>query len=493
MCAKKTSSYGAAPIIVWLRSDLRLADNPALSAAAQSGAPVIPVYILDDTAGGKWMRGGASRWWLHQSLGKLDASLQKKKFHPLVYMKGAAGEELDKLIAQTGAEAVYWNRCYEPWSIARDKAIKESLKSRGIDAQSFSAYLMFEPWSIQNKTGGSYKVFTPFSKACLDLSGTIRPAIDAAKPDMTHTGAPLSEGIGLDALGLMPKIKWYTGMQAYWTPGEAGAMKRFEDFLEDGVGEYKAQRDLPAVDGVSKMSPYLHFGEISPHQIWHAVSQAIVEQGDKDKNFGGHAQGFLRQLLWREFSYHLLYHSPDFPDQPWNKNFAKFPWERNDEYLQKWQTGQTGFPIIDAGMRQLWQTGWMHNRVRMIVGSFLVKNLLIDWRAGEEWFWDTLVDADLGNNAAGWQWIAGCGADAAPYFRIFNPLLQSKKFDPEGDYIRTYVPELKDMPAAYIHTPWDAPPMLRAAAKNYPPPIVDLNQSRDRALEAYAVSKSNRE
>ncbi|MFN7113307.1 MAG: cryptochrome/photolyase family protein [Alphaproteobacteria bacterium] len=478
----------AAPVIVWLRSDLRLADNPALFSAAQSGHPVLPVFILDDESPQHWKRGGASRWWLHQSLLALDAALQKSGFHPLVCMAGAAGTALDKLIAETSARGVYWNRCYEPWAMTRDKAIKENLKSRSIDAQSFSSFLMFEPWEIVNKTGGDYKVFTPFSKACLERGG-IRPPVDVAKPAVRHSGDLLAAGVGIDRLGLMPKINWYGGMAQNFQPGECGAWARMQDFVQDGVGAYKAQRDFPALDGVSRLSPHLHFGEISPHQIWHAVQQAMAAQGPETQ-FAVHAQGFLRQLIWREFSYHLLYHAPDFPDQPWNKQFAKFPWHRDDDLLHKWQRGQTGFPIIDAGMRQLWQTGWMHNRVRMIVGSFLVKNLLLHWRDGEDWFWDTLVDADLGNNAAGWQWIAGCGADAAPYFRIFNPLLQSKKFDAGGAYIRQYVPELAGLPDSLIHTPWEAPPMLRPSAKEYPPPIVDLAQSRDRALKAYAESKS---
>jgi len=486
MSDKKTNT--AAPVIVWFRNDLRLADNPALYAAVQSGHPVLPVFIQDDESPQQWKRGAASRWWLHQSLLKLDAALQESGFHPLVCLSGAGAQSLDRLIAESGARGVYWNRCYEPWAMTRDKTIKESLKARGITAQSFAAFLLFEPWDIINKTGDDYKVFTPFAKACLERGG-MRPPVDSVKPLLRHSGASLAQGEGLERLGLMPRINWHSGLAQAFTPGEAGAGARLNDFLSSGVGAYKAQRDFPALDGVSRLSPHLHFGEISPHQVWHAVQHAMAAQAGTAQ-FVLHAQAFLRQLLWREFSYHLLYHAPDFPDQPWNKKFLKFPWRRDDDLLRKWQRGQTGFPIIDAGMRQLWQTGWMHNRVRMIVGSFLVKNLLLHWREGEDWFWDTLVDADLGNNAAGWQWIAGCGADAAPYFRIFNPVLQSKKFDPDGAYIRQYVPELAALPDSLIHTPWEAPPMLRAQAQNYPPPIVDLSQSRDRALKAYAESKT---
>lgn len=492
MCADKktTPQTDTAPVIFWFRSDLRLSDNPALSAAAGSGHDVVPVYILDDQSPQHWKRGGASRWWLHQSLHALDTDLRKAGFHPLVCAAGNAADVMDRIIRDTGARGVYWNRCYEPWAMTRDKTIKEKLKSRGIEVHSFSAYLMFEPWDIKNKTGGDYKVFTPFSKACLERSGEIRPVVTPVSAGKnSYAGTPRLSG-PIDALNLMPQIRWYEGMAAEWQPGAAGAAKRLEGFMESGgVGNYKAQRDFPAIDGVSRLSPHLHFGEISPHHIWHSVSRAIA-QNPKDVSFANQAQGFLRQLIWREFSYHLLYHAPDFPDQPWNKQFARFPWQRDEVLLEKWKRGKTGYPIIDAGMRQLWQTGWMHNRVRMIVGSFLVKNLLLHWRDGEDWFWDTLVDADLGNNAAGWQWIAGCGADAAPYFRIFNPVLQSGKFDPSGDYIRRYVPELADMPDRWIHAPWEAPPMIRAQAGNYPAPVVDLNQSRDRALKAYAESKS---
>jgi deoxyribodipyrimidine photo-lyase len=462
------------PVIFWFRSDLRLADNPALAAACGEGRPVIPVYILDDVNPGAWKMGGASRWWLHQSLQTLSDSLEAAGFQPLVLLKGDAEKELLKLAAETKADTVYWNRRYEPWAVARDTKIKAELKDKDIEAASFNGYLLFEPWQIKNKTGQSYKVFTPYSKACMELSGTLRPVL-TGKLKTKPFEKPV-RGLPLDKLGLMPSIKWYGGMARHWEPGEAGAQKRLKVFLKEDVEQYTAQRDFPAIDGVSMMSPYLHFGEISPHQIWHACA-------------GKKAQPYLRQLLWREFSWHLLHHSPDFPEQPWNKKFTGFSWKEDFGALKKWQKGMTGYPIIDAGMRQLWETGWMHNRVRMIVGSFLVKNLLIHWRHGEDWFWDTLVDADLGNNAAGWQWIAGCGADAAPYFRIFNPVTQSERFDPKGEYIRRFVPELKDVPDEFIHAPWEAPPMLRPA--KYPAPIVDLAKSRERALAAYAELKEN--
>lgn len=469
-------------VILWFRSDLRLHDNPALHAAMQSGDAIIPVYVLDDKTPGIWKRGGASRWWLHHSLKALDQDLQAKGFHPLVYLQGDAFVQISAFAKEAKASGVYWNRCYEPYAMERDKRLKEELKGK---AHSYAGYLLYEPFEIVNKTGGQYKVFTPFSKAVLEKGAMPEPVsykIKSTKPEKVY------HGVTLQSYGLMPAIKWYTQMEENWQPGEAGAQARLKKFIESGsVGKYKEQRDFPAIEGVSGLSPHLHFGEISPHRIWTDVS---AHKG-KNAKFDNNADGFLRQLIWRDFSYHLLYHDHTFPEQPWNKQFSRFPWRKDKDLLDLWKKGKTGYPIIDAGMRQLWQTGWMHNRVRMIVGSFLVKNLLLHWRDGEDWFWDTLVDADLGNNAAGWQWIAGCGADAAPYFRIFNPILQSKKFDTEGAYIRRFVPELKDFPSEYIHAPWEAPPLILNTIKGkYPPPVVDLATSRDLALEAYAQSKS---
>lgn len=467
----------ASPVILWFRSDLRLADNPALAAAAESGAPIIPLFIDDETGAGNWKNGGASRWWLHQSLSALAKKI------PLVIRRGDARQVVAQLAADTNASAVFWNRRYEPWAIAHDTQVKQVLKQRGIEAESFKGSLLFEPWEVMNKSGGPYKVFTPYSRACFSLP--VRPPI---KLNELPQWRRLDDRGSVDSLGLMPRIKWYGGMAKAWRPGEDGAQQRLQDVAGMLVKSYREKRDYPAEDGTSRLSPHLHFGEISPHTVWQVISDAVQESGD-----AADGPSFLRQLIWREFSWHMLYHFPTLPDAPWNPRFGNFKWHDDAQLLAIWQKGMTGYPIVDAGMRQLWQTGWMHNRVRMIVGSFLVKHLRLDWRQGEAWFWDTLVDADLGNNAAGWQWIAGCGADAAPYFRIFNPLLQSRKFDASGDYIRAYVPELAGLPDNFIHAPWEAPAAVLKQAgvtlgKTYPLPIVDHAAARAAALAAYQDS-----
>lgn len=469
--------------IHWFRTDLRLTDNPALHAAVKSDRCIIPVYIFDDVCAGGWKEGAASRWWLHRSLEELDEALQKSGFQPLVLLRGDARRELPALIRKAAAKEVYWNKEYEPWAKERDAAIEKHLRAEGVTIASFSSFLLFEPSEIKNKAGGAYKVFTPFASACRekDIQRVPLPAVCAAGRALS---VPVT-GLNIQQLNLLPPIQWYKQMEQEWSPGELGAQERLRGFLRQSIiGSYKSARDYPAVEGVSRLSPHLHFGEISPLQIWHSVRTQA----------GLNGAGFLRQLLWREFSYYLLHHWPSFPEQEWNPKFRNFPWRKDKKLLRAWQQGKTGYPIVDAGMRQLWQTGWMHNRVRMIAGSFLVKDLLLDWRQGQEWFWETLVDADLGNNAAGWQWIAGCGADAAPYFRVFNPVLQSRKFDAEGEYIRKYLPEIAALPVKYIHSPWEAPVgILKDAGivlgKTYPYPVVDHNLARVRALEAYAQSK----
>ena len=475
-----------APTILWHRLDLRMADNPALHWAAEQG-PIIPVYIMPSDVNDRWGMGAASRWWLHYALEDLTQSYAKRGVK-LTLRQGEPLAVLQQLIGDTGAKAVTWNRVYEPDSIRRDTVIKDTLKQQGIEVVSHKSNLLFEPWGIKNKSGGSFKVYTPFSKACYAAPLPADPLpIPAAL-------TPVTMALASDQLTnwhLLPtKPDWAGGMRAAWQVSEQAAQDRLNAFIDAALQGYKVARNLPHGTTTSRLSPYLHFGQISPRQIWRAI-QFVIAEG---KLPAADTQHFLNELLWREFSHHLLYYFPELPDVPLNPAFAAFPWAKDDDALQKWQKGQTGYPIIDAGMRQLWETGWMHNRVRMIVASFLVKDLRIPWQAGEAWFWDTLVDADLANNAASWQWVAGCGADAAPYFRVFNPVLQGLKFDPQGDYVRRYVPELAKLPADVIHEPWNAAPELLTAAgvvlgKTYPHPMVDHAKARDLALEAYQKIK----
>ncbi len=468
-------------VIFWFRQDLRLSDNPGLVAAAQAGK-VLPVYILDDENAGQWRMGGASRWWLHHSLQSLHKSLQGN----LRFFRGDAATLILQLVAKTGAQGVYWNRCYEPWRIARDTVIKEHLGEIGCPAHSSNGSLLWEPWQVLKKDGSPYKVFTPyFRKGCLaqpaprKLIG--KPALDLADDDC---GA-----LSLEQLQLLPGVSWYEKLANYWQIGEDSAAQAHARFLEEGLLGYKEGRDFPARDQVSRLSPHLHFGEISPNQVWHATLAAgLAQQCDHDLDH------FLSELAWREFSYYLLYHFPRLPADCFNEKFSRFPWTEDPQAFAAWQWGKTGYPIIDAGMRELWETGNMHNRVRMIVASFLVKNQLVDWRLGQRWFWDCLVDADLASNSFGWQWVAGCGADAAPYFRIFNPVTQGEKFDPAGDYVRRFVPELESLPNKYLHSPWLAPQSVLNSSgvilgQTYPEPVVDLKTSREAALTAYQQIK----
>lgn len=472
--------------IVWFRQDLRLNDNPALVAAAQAGK-VLPCYILDDVSPGPWKMGGASRWWLHGSLTNLIASF-KQHGVPFILRSGSALEEIPKLAKEVKASGVYWNRNYEPATIKRDQKLKKALQSEGIMAESFKGSLLFEPWEIQNKQGHFFKVFTPFWKHCLSLDQHDVP-LSTPKLQPIRTSAPSEK---LDDWHLTPhKPDWAGGLRDTWTPGEAGAGHKLQEFLSERLNGYKENRNIPSVEGTSMLSPHLHFGEISPRTVRYLTEEVSHRSHAvplKD------TENFLSELGWREFSYHLLYHFPELPTEPFNAKFGAFPWHESVGDLVRWQQGQTGYPIVDAGMRELWHTGYMHNRVRMIVASFLTKDLLIPWQRGAEWFWDTLVDADLANNSASWQWVAGCGADAAPYFRIFNPSLQGEKFDPEGDYVRQWVPELKTLPKKYLHKPWEAPDwVLKEAAirlgSTYPKPMIDHGSARDRALKAYKKLK----
>lgn len=474
------------PSLVWFRQDLRLEDNPALAAAVARGGPIIPVYILDDPGEGKWAMGGAGRWWLHHALESLDAGLRERGSR-LVLARGNSAEVLRKLVTATGAEAVYWNRRYEPVVIGRDSAIKSSLVAAGIEAKSFCSSLLFEPHTIKNRQGRPFQVFTPFWKHCLTLPVPASVKFEV-KRMVSPSAWPHSQEIG--ELGLLPRIPWDAGFAKVWQPGEAGAGARLKRFVAKAMSAYADTRNLPDRDGTSMLSPWLHFGEIGPRQIWAAVAAAAKASGVFPPGNG--ARVFLSEVGWREFAYHLLFHFPHTPERPLRQDFERFPWneDRGGKMLRAWQRGQTGYPIVDAGMRQLWHTGWMHNRVRMVVASFLVKHLRLNWTHGAAWFWDTLVDADLASNTLGWQWTAGCGADAAPYFRVFAPVLQGKRFDANGDYVRHWVPELAGLPADHIHAPWEAPAALLARAgvelgTNYPRPIVHHETARDEALAAF--------
>lgn len=475
-------SDASAPIIVWFRHDLRLADNPALSAAHSLKCPIIPLYIWSPEEEGKWKYGEASMWWLHHSLESLAESLRGRG-SKLIIRKGDSLAALKRLASDTGARAVFWNRRYEPAAVERDTTIKDDLNGNGsIHAKSFNGNLLIEPWEASTASGDPYQVFTPFWKSCQERL-KVREPLPA--PRSLTPYQPTIPTISVTDLELLPKIDWADGLEKMWTPGEGGARARLKEFLAGPSMTYKTSRDVPSEEGVSYLSPHLHFGEISPHTIWHAIAdkrQAVTSSSAKDS-----LNTYAKELGWREFAHHILYHFPETNSKPLRKQFLDFEWRAPKKELKAWQKGLTGYPIVDAGMRELWATGWMHNRVRMIVASFLTKDLLISWTEGAEWFWSTLVDADLANNTLGWQWAGGCGADAAPFFRIFSPTLQGEKFDADGEYVRMWVPELKDLPKKWIHKPWEAPDVVLHEAgitlgKTYPKPIVDHGAARKRAL-----------
>ncbi|RLK46297.1 deoxyribodipyrimidine photo-lyase [Alkalispirillum mobile] len=473
--------------LVWLRRDLRLADNPALYHAARRGGPVVAVYIHAPEETPQYRPGAASDWYLHHSLAALESALADAGI-PLVLRRGPALDALRDLARACGAEAVHWNRLYEPDAVARDRRVKQALREEGLDCQSFQAALLHEPWTIRNQSGQPYKAFTPFWRTCRRAPP---PETPLPAPDLGDRPAPEAERLSLEALELLPRIPWDDGLRATWTPGEAAALRRLEAFTAEALPRYHQARDLPAEPGTSRLSPALHFGELSPRQIWWQVV-AAREDGAPEQA----SETFLSEVGWREFAHHLLWHHPDLADQPVDPRFADFPWREDpgDEWLNAWQAGRTGIPLVDAGMRELWRTGWMHNRVRMVTGSFLVKHLRLPWQAGERWFRDTLVDWDAASNAMGWQWVAGCGADAAPYFRVFNPVRQGERFDPQGGYVRRWLPALAELPDKYIHAPWEAPAaVLRDAGltlgQDYPRPLIDLKLGREQALEAFQAIK----
>lgn len=468
--------------IVWFRNDLRLNDNLALSAATRDCDIVIPIYTLCDKKM-PWAEGAATRWWLHQSLKQLSADLHKRGSE-LLLLKGDPAKLIQELTKQIECTSLYLNRRYDPFGRQQEQAIRKVLEKDGISVESFNSNLLHEPDMVHTKSGGPFKVFTPFWNHCAAQIRVdeLEPTPSKLKPATKLKGLPLSE------LGLEPEIDWAAGIRAEWTPGEHGAQQQLEVFIDESLEYYQPGRDIPSTDQVSKLSPHLHFGEIGPRQIWLAINKACAGVS-KNSKLRTSADIYLKEIGWREFAHHVLYHFPDTADSPLQPKFNQFPWRNDAEQLKAWQKGLTGYPIVDAGMRQLWHTGWMHNRVRMIVASFLTKHLLLSWKEGARWFWDTLVDADLANNTLGWQWASGCGADAAPYFRIFNPELQGEKFDPDGIYVKRWCPELSKVPSKWVHKPWKAPLDVLSASgvelgKNYPNPLVDHSFARVRALGA---------
>jgi len=479
----------SAPAIVWFREDLRLSDNPALHAAVSSGRPLVLLYILDEQTKGLRPLGGASKWWLDKSLRALAADI-KQAGAQLTLRSGQSADVLDTVIEETGAETIFWNRRYDQPERDLDAAIKEDLAQRGLDVSSHNARLLNEPWQVETNAGGYYKVFTPYWRAARNNF----VARDTYGRHKTLSG-PKHESESLDDWGLHPSSPdWSTGFDD-WTPGEDGAIARLTDFLDGPINGYKEDRNRPDLDmSTSGLSPHLRFGEIGPLQIWRAVHAGMEAGTIPEKD--GHT--FLSEIGWREFSHTLLFYNPALASENYNDSFEFMPWRKDKNAFDAWTKGQTGYPMVDAGMRQLWQTGWMHNRVRMIVASFLTKHLLLPWQDGEAWFWDTLVDADPANNAASWQWTAGSGADAAPYFRVFNPISQGSKFDETGAYVRRFCPELKDLPDKYLYAPWEANEEILNKAgiqlgKTYPKPIVDHSGARQRALDAYDTLKEKRD
>ncbi len=462
--------------IVWLHNDYRLRDNPALFHAAKSG-PVIPLVVWAPDEDKAWAPGGAHRWWIHHSLNSLAVDLESNG-STLVVRRGPSLDVIRSVAKETGAEKVYWNQRYEPALRTRDLKIEAALRDAGLAVKTFQSALLHDPDEVRTNAGNPYRVFTPFFKkfkSVVDVASPIgQPSFDSS-PDFP-------DSLSIDDLGLLPKIDWAEGIREQWSPGERAAHKRLEWFVDGAITAYDEHRNRPDMDGTSMLSPYLRYGELSARQIWTAV---LNQHPDNDG-----AWSYLSEIGWREFSYHLLYHYPHTTEKPLNDRFASFAWSANEDHLKRWQRGTTGYPIVDAGMRQLWHIGWMHNRVRMIVASFLTKDLLIHWREGARWFWDTLVDGDLANNTQGWQWSAGSGADAQPFFRIFNPVSQGERFDSDGKYVRKWVPELSNLPDKYVHKPWEAPEDVLEDAgirlgEDYPERIVEHSDARKRAMKVY--------
>lgn len=485
---RRDSNPAARPVIVWFRNDLRLGDNPALSAALATGGPLVALYILDENIAGGRRLGGAARWWLHHSLAALDAALRtlsREAPHgvTLCLRRGETTAVLRDVIGASGAARVFCNRTYDPVIDALDHAVTEPLQRSGAPLESLPGALLAEPDALRTGSGGAFRVFTAF----WNRLSALEVGVPLPVPRMLTGSARAPRGERLEDWSLLPSIRWDSGFAPLWSPGEKGARLRLREFLSERFDDYRTARDVPSVEGTSRLSAHLCFGEISARQIWHTVLKA---PGGGRAEFVGN--GFLRELGWREFARYTLYHFPSLPKRPLRQEFDAFRWREDAAGFDAWCRGRTGYPIVDAGMRELWQTGWMHNRVRMIVGSFLVKDLLVPWQRGEGWFWDTLLDADRASNALNWQWVSGCGVDAAPYFRIFNPVAQSQRFDPEGEYLRRWLPELRTLPAPAIHSPWTAQPLELAQAgvrlgQSYPRPIVEHATARKRALAEFEV------
>jgi deoxyribodipyrimidine photo-lyase len=472
------------PVVVWLRDDLRVADNPALAAAAESGAPVFVLYVLDEASEGIRPLGGAARWWLAGSLASLADSLAALGV-PLVLRRGPAGEVVPSVVREAKAAAVFWNRRYGGGEVAVDRALKARLTADGVTVKSFQASLLYEPWAVRSGEDRPYRVFSPFWRAARATGEPRRPL--PAPAEIKGLGGRVASEALADWRLTPTRPDWAGGLRESWEPGEAGAERRLAAFLDGALARYADDRDVPAGTTTSMLSPHLRFGDISPFRVWHAAAARAADGGRMVRA----VEKFHSELGWREFAWHLLHHAPDLASRNFQPRFDAFPWDAGGgKAVEAWRRGCTGVPIVDAGMRQLWTTGWMHNRIRMVVASFLVKHLLVDWRVGEAWFWDTLVDADQANNPASWQWVAGTGADAAPYVRVFNPVLQGEKFDADGSYVRQWVPELARLPDAWLHKPWEAPADVLAEAgvrlgRDYPKPVIALVDGRARALAAF--------
>ena len=490
MTTRRSAKHDPAPAIVWFRDDLRLSDHPALTAAVGTGRPILPVYVFDAASPGLRPLGGASKWWLARSLVSLAHDIAAAGA-TLRVIAGAAGDVLPALAAESDAAAVFWSRRYEPAERAVDDAVETQFGAAGIEVQTFNGTLWHEPGDILQKGGGWYKIYTPYWRVAA-ASGLQSPPLAAPKRLQDASFEPKSSRLlAIEDLGLSPaEPDWSGGLAAAWRPGERQAQAALHGFVEDRLDRYADDRNTPAIEGSSRLSPHLRFGEVSPGQVIAAVEAAARRRHSSSK-----AKKYLQEIVWRDFSYNLLAHVPDLREKSYNPRFEQFRWTKPDtRRLKAWQRGHTGYPIVDAGMRQLWQTGWMHNRVRMITASFLCKHLLMDWRIGEAWFWDTLCDADPANNAVNWQWVAGTGPDASPFFRIFNPVTQAESFDPDGAYVRRFVPELADLDARWIHKPWEAPAGVLAETgirlgTSYPRPIVDHAAARQAALDAFKASR----